>query len=80
VVVPPRQVRIAHESHIFLLLHERSHPESEQQAAKDFRGVEDGEPCFPATETAFVSRVPFRGALSWENIGFESVGVVEEDR
>jgi hypothetical protein len=75
-----RHVRVAHESHIILLPRERNHLESEHQAAKDFPWVQDGEPCFPTAETALVSLLPSCGVLTWENVGFASVGVVEEDR
>jgi hypothetical protein len=65
---------------MILLLHERSHPESKQNAAKDFPWVQDGEPCFPATKAALVPWVLRVGCPSWKNVGRASVGVVEEDR
>jgi hypothetical protein len=65
---------------MILVLHERSHLESKQNATKDFPWVQDGEPCLPAAKAALVSRVLRVGCPSWKNVGRASVGVVEEDR
>ena len=70
--------RVAHESHIILLRHKRSHLEREHHASKDFSWVEGGKPCFPAPEPALVFRM-LKDALFWDDVGRAGIGVMKGD-